>query len=269
MESSAALDILPEKTLLISDVHLGGFDPDTNAQLESDFLSLMDWCRANDARIILLGDIFDYFMQYESFVPAVSINTLNWFRNYHSETCHKTLYITGNHDNWDFGYLSDMGFDTEHEYRFLQTSNDSTVLVFHGDGLKNLRAGFERPLFHRLLRNPYFVRMFKLLTTGESGNKIMHWFSVRSRINDDGSNLDKVHLDEQVHSLLSEHIADVIVCGHHHEIRDTTICGNRYINTGAFFADRTACLYTKGTFQLVSWNGLSNTITSLNTTGCQ
>lgn len=268
METGATFAYLPEKTLLISDVHLGGFDNETNSLLESDFLAILNWCRDNEFTIILLGDIFDYYMQYGNFVPAISRKTINWFRSYHTQTQKNVLFITGNHDNWDFGYLAMAGFDTEHEYRFLQTSDKKKVLLFHGDGLRNLKPGFERPVFHRLLRNPYFVKLFKSVTNGETGNRIMHKFSVLSRKNDDGSNADKIILDSQVSELLQQNFADVVICGHHHEIRDTMVNGKRYINTGAFFIDRTACLYTKGTFQLVSWNASSNTITPLNRTNC-
>ncbi|MCH8524913.1 MAG: metallophosphoesterase family protein [Balneolales bacterium] len=244
--------------LFVSDVHLGGFDSDTNAALERDFIALMKWCQQNQTQVILLGDVFDYYMQYGKYTPEVSHTILHWFKHYHQSGNPSTLYITGNHDNWDFGALDEAGFDTEHEYRLFRTENECILMLMHGDGLYEPKFGFPRPLFHRFLRNPYFVKMFKALTTGKAGNSIMRRFSAWSRKNDRADKSDKVHLDSNVVRMLHEFELDVIICGHHHEVRDITAGQKRYMNTGAFYIDRSACLYTKGLFHLVKWDGLNH-----------
>lgn len=261
---SANLPILPSETLFVSDVHLGGYDSLQNKEIEHDFLLLLTWCKKQNVTVVLLGDIFDYYMQYGAYTPEIAQRTLAWFKEYHSGKANgSTLYITGNHDNWDFGALKQAGFDTEHEFRFYRTSTNSTVMLMHGDGLSEPAFRFHRPLFHRVLRNPYFIKIFKAFTGGESGNNIMKIFSNWSRKNDDGDNHDKAHLDTNAIRILSELPIDVLICGHHHETRDITSGNKHYINTGAFFSERTACLYTNGSFQLVKWNGANNTISKL------
>ncbi|MCH8496636.1 MAG: hypothetical protein LAT57_13535, partial [Balneolales bacterium] len=183
---------------------------------------------------------------------------------YHQQTGKKTLLITGNHDNWDFGYLNSIGFDIEHEYRFLMLPGGERLMLMHGDGLKEPRFEFHRPRLHRLLRNPYFVKLFKFVTTPRLGNKVMHSFSAWSRNNDSDDTFDKKHLDKQVFRLLNSDVADIIICGHHHEIRNQSVNQKRYINTGAFFKNSTVCLYTTGSFHLVRWHGAQRIFTPIN-----
>ena len=255
---------LANGTVVISDVHLGGFDPATNADLENDFLKLLDWCQSREYEIILLGDIFDYYMQYGSYVPDVCTATFRWFTEYHkSRSSPGTLFITGNHDNWDDGALKQAGFDPEQEYRLAHTIDGRQVMLMHGDGLIDTQFSFPRPVFHRVLRNPYFVTMFKMFTNGKTGNELMSRFSTWSRNNDDGRNDDKKLLDFHAKRILRTSAVDVLICGHHHEMRDVLEGDKRYLNTGAFFTDRTICLYTNGSFELVRWDGRINTVHKL------
>ena len=123
----------------------------------------------------------------------------------------KTLYVTGNHDNWDFGYFDSVGFDTEHEYRILQTQDGLRVMTFHGDGLRDPAFRYPRPFVHRLLRNRMFTTGFQLFTSGRTGNGAMEWFSARSRRNDNGGEQEAKALDAAAARFLSEKRAEVVL----------------------------------------------------------
>ena len=255
---------LNSDTLFISDVHLGGFTHEMNYQIEQNLISLLDYAYEQNLDIIILGDLLDYYMQYGDFVPECGITVFNWFKEYHQKSGKKSLFITGNHDNWDYGFFNTIGFDTEHEYRILMLPTGERVLMMHGDGLKESLFEFPRPWFHRLLRNPYFVGSFKTITTPAFGNSIMRSFSAWSRNNDSHDVSDKAHLDQHAIRLLKANMADIVICGHHHEIRDQYVNQKRYINTGAFFKNSTVCLYTTGSFNLVTWHGAQRIFTPIN-----
>lgn len=255
---------LNSDTLFISDVHLGGFTPDKNLLIEQNLISLLNYSKEHNLDIIILGDLLDYYMQYGEFVPECGKAVFNWFKEYHQQSGKKSIYITGNHDNWDFGYLESIGFDAEHEYKLMLLPTGERVFIMHGDGLKEPRFEFSRPVLHRLLRNPYFVKLFKTITTPAIGNSLMHSFSAWSRNNDTNDVVDKVHLDKHAIRLLNADIADIVICGHHHEIRDQHMNQKRYINTGAFFKNSTVCLYTTGSFDLVTWHGTQRIFTPIN-----
>jgi len=261
--TSGKMQLLHAPTVFVSDVHLGCSDVHTNGLLERDFLELLRWCERENTQIVLLGDIFDYFMAYPGYIPVISRAVLTWFEGYHQRTGVKTLYVTGNHDNWDFGYFDSVGFDTEHEYRILQTQDGLRVMTFHGDGLRDPAFRYPRPFVHRLLRNRMFTTGFQLFTSGRTGNGAMEWFSARSRRNDNGGEQEAKALDAAAARFLSEKRAEVVLCGHHHRVRKQNFSGLQYMNTGAFFVDRSACLYTKGDFRLVRWDGAVKTLLTL------
>jgi UDP-2,3-diacylglucosamine pyrophosphatase LpxH len=253
----------PEQILFVSDVHLGGFQNDLNKIIERDFLELMKFAEKNNFCIVILGDLFDYYMQYGSYVPEISRNVFRWFSEYHTVTDKRSLYITGNHDNWDSGMISLAGFDTEHEYRLITLANSKKLLVFHGDGLSDSFFDYPRPAFHRLLRNQYFVRLFRLLTNGRFGNRIMKGFSQWKRSHPGDDAADKARLDNAAKRMLSKEFADIVICGHHHESRFISDKHGLYINTGAFFSDRTLSVYTNESFQLVRWDGTKKQLISI------
>src|SRR5690606_21526742 len=107
---------------------------------------------------------------------AIATSILDFFHHYHQQSNKKTLYITGNHDYWDDGHLEANGFEVCHEYRLLNI-NSKKVLILHGDGLSDPKMGLPRPLFHRIIRNPYFVNWFKKCTSAQTGFFILRNFS--------------------------------------------------------------------------------------------
>ncbi|NIU01308.1 MAG: hypothetical protein GWN62_08805, partial [Aliifodinibius sp.] len=95
--------------LFISDVHLGGFSDNKNERIESELIQLINYCQRNDIHLAVLGDLFDYWMEYPDFVPNLGRKLLDRFESFNKELG-PTLYITGNHDNWTRNHLEDRGF---------------------------------------------------------------------------------------------------------------------------------------------------------------
>src|SRR5699024_2062791 len=118
------------KMLFLSDVHLGAFSKRKNKQLIDEIIQLIAFARQNDYHIAILGDLFDYWIEYPSYVPALGKRMLEHFQSFNQKT--PALYITGNHDNWTLGHFSDLGFDVEPNYRIL-TIQDKKVALLHGD----------------------------------------------------------------------------------------------------------------------------------------
>jgi UDP-2,3-diacylglucosamine hydrolase len=252
-----------DKILFISDVHLGGFTVEKNQIIEKDFLNLLEYARLNQYSIVVLGDLFDYYMQYDSYIPEVCHNIFRWFSEYHTITDNRSLYITGNHDYWDNGMIAKIGFDVEHEYRLITLPDKSKVIIFHGDGLSDTVFKYPRPLLHRLLRSSIFVNAYQFLTNGKVGNRIMKGFSQWKRTYPGNDTADKKRLDNMAKRILQNKIADVVICGHHHQTRFISDSHGLYINTGAFFIDRTLSVYTNQSFRLVRWDGIKNELISL------
>ncbi len=239
--------------LIISDVHLGGFDDEKNLELMEEFADVINFAIVNKLGIIVNGDLFDYYMEYHGMIPPVVEEGTKILNSYFQATQKSPVFITGNHDNWDDGYLSKNGCLVEHE-AYVTVLGTDRVLIAHGDGLKNPDFGFPRPLMHRILRNSYFINVYKLLTDLPTGNWIMKWFSRFNRRFDADNARTTKRIDDWALKMLQYKSFDVVITAHHHNPRFQKFSNKLYLNSGCFYRDRTMILYTNNRFELVRWD---------------
>lgn len=235
--------------LFLSDVHLGALSDAENSNLENEIIQIINFCESNNYTIHILGDLFDYWMEFPNYIPPLGKKLLNRFTEYH-KTKTGGLFITGNHDYWTKEHFRDCGFDVEYEYRLLNKDNKSFFLT-HGDGISDSRYLLERPLLHRILRNSGFVKLFQTIFSGATGNHVMKTFSELTRNNRD---LNTKRLSEWAKNTLKTHSFDYIITGHDHVPRKETFSSGTYINTGAFYLYKSAAIYNKGVVNLVTWD---------------
>lgn len=259
-------DNSPRNILFLSDLHLGGFTDDINKQLEDVFVNLINTIQKEQTQLVILGDLLDYYMQYGSEVPEYARRIFGHLEEFNKSSPYQSIYVTGNHDNWDEGCLQSIGFDVEHEYRIVEIDGKK-VLLAHGDGLTDPVFKFSRPIFHRLLRNPYFVKVYRSVTTLESGNRVMKKFSQLNRHFSSEKEPDTSRIDKWAESMLKSGVADIVICGHHHYIRFTNYKDGLYINTGAFFKQFCCAKYTNNMFQLVKWDNNNKKFDRVSTEG--
>lgn len=240
--------------LFLSDAHLGGFSEEKNEELEQQLIHLIDYCQAHGIKIFVLGDLFDYWMEYPGYVPDLGKNLNKRFEQYNDELG-PTLYITGNHDNWTRSYFEDIGFWIESEYRKL-VIGDQKLLLVHGDGILDESGHLKRPPMHRLLRNETFVSYYQKLLPPKAGLWTMKWFSRLNRLF--GSlRADPVPLNAWGEDTLEGTDIDIIICGHDHFPRKKEFNFGTFLNLGTFYKHRTMALYNNRGFNLVVWNDAS------------
>lgn len=240
-----------EQHVFLSDVHLGAFSESQNLEIEESLIRLIRFSQENNIALYILGDLFDYWMEYplQKFIPDIGRRVLDAFEDY-NRTVGQALYITGNHDNWNFGHFEDRGFDVEENFRVISI-HDQKVLLMHGDGLKSDVINFPRSTSHRFLRNPLFVQIYQNLLPPKHGIPLMKWFSDQTR----KKNPQKIQvLNSAAEKLIKEHNFDYILSGHDHIPRMETFSGKSYINLGTFFHHKTVALYNKEGFSLVTWD---------------
>ena len=236
--------------LFISDVHLGAFDPETNHSLEQEVIHLIDYCDQKGIQLHLLGDIFDYWMEYPGFIPKLGRQLLDRFETYNLNSGRNTVYITGNHDCWTLTHFLDRGFNVNEDYYLLE-QDDKRMFLCHGDGLADRIYGLPRPLLHRLLRSKLFIWFFQRLFPNENGLRIMKAFSDFTR---DENQIEPQRLSRWAAHILKNETLDAVICGHDHLARVETFNEGTYINSGAFYRDRTLASYNNQQFELVVWD---------------
>lgn len=246
--------------LFLSDVHLGAFLPDRNRQIEDDLISLIQYCGRNKIHIHLLGDLFDYWMEYPDVIPSLGDRVLKEFSKYNRETVPAT-YITGNHDNWTLGYFEKLGFDVFYDFRVLKF-HDLEFFLHHGDGLSDRSMALPRPLFHRLLRHRGFTAVYRKIFNADAGLNLMRWFSGLSRSHPQQK---PERLDKWSESFLKTTNYDLVISGHDHIPRVETFPFGTYINLGTFYQHKTVAFYTNGHVTLVEWDAADKKFKTINT----
>lgn len=236
--------------LFISDVHLGAFAPAVNQEVEEDLCKLVEHCKSEGIQIHLLGDLFDYWMEYPNSKPSIGEKVLSALSSYNKSVAPIT-YVTGNHDNWTFGYFKELGFNVEENFRRLNIENKH-LFLHHGDGMDDKNLGLPRPFFHRILRNRIFIKFYQFLFPPDTGLKVMKWFSDYNRKKPIE---DPEPLNSWSKNYLKHHPVDIVICGHDHIPRIETFSFGTYINLGTFFQHRTVALYTSSQCKLVTWDG--------------
>lgn len=238
------------KKLFVSDAHLGGFDQSRDNQIEQSLIRLIDYCEDNGFDIHILGDLFDYWMEYPKHKPDLGKALLERFEAYNTQTG-ATLYITGNHDNWTNGYFQSLGFDLEVNYRLI-CLDEEKVMLMHGDGIEDPSFELSRPLFHRFLRNQRFVKAYQTVLPPKVGLGVMKSFSRLARMRENSETEKK--LNKWAEKELKRKDTDVIICGHDHVPRILNFDFGTFINLGTFYQHRSMAIYNNGELSLVMWD---------------
>lgn len=241
---------MAEHHIFISDVHLGAFKEEKNEKIEHDLLGLIQFCTETKSHLYILGDLFDYWMEYpnQDHTPSLGLEVLDALENYNARV-KPALYITGNHDNWTFGHFVERGFDVENEYRII-TINQKNYLLMHGDGSFGKREDLIRPGFHRVLRNKIFIKTFQTVLPAKVGLKTMKTFSAVSKLK---NVKNPVPLNNHAETILKNQDVDFVLMGHDHVARKETFTNGTYINLGPFFEHRTVALHNNDHIDLVKW----------------
>lgn len=233
--------------VFFSDVHLGAFDDETNQKIEHDLRALIRHCKSMRASLFILGDLFDYWLEYPNHIQPLGSEILSDLSDY-SRNIAPVTYITGNHDNWTLGHFQNLGLTVVSEFVEI---DQKKVLLLHGDGLSNPGFKLPRPFMHRILRNRRFISFYRKIFPPTAGIWLMKQFSAVNRYFGRESGLK---LDKWAKEKLKSSSYNVIICGHDHIPRKETFPFGTYINLGTFFKHRKVLVNTNGQFNLVEWS---------------
>jgi len=144
-------------TLLLSDIHLD-VSP-RGKQRMADFVAFLravDTSRIN--RIILLGDLFDFWFEYKHVIFSGYLDVLRAFADLREHGVAFEL-VCGNHDFWAGRFLEQrLGF-TVHTRPVEMDFGGRRVLMVHGDGL-NPRDWWYR-VYKRIARARWLTAVFR------------------------------------------------------------------------------------------------------------
>lgn len=239
---------------LVSDVHLGAVP----ARTEQAFRRWLLHVKESGSRLIINGDLFDFWFEYRKVIPGEHVRVLALLADL-VESGVPVLVMGGNHDWWGGDFLRQrIGVDFRREPVRLRVKGKS-LLVAHGDGLGPgdlgyrilrlvLRGRFSRWVFRRLHPD-----LGMRIAERVSGTRT-HLAAGRGPANDGRPEFLANWAGEQL-----EHDAslDIVALGHGHLPALTEVAPDRfYVNTGDWVLHRSyVTIDDSGTPVLHEWDG--------------
>ena len=145
---------------IFSDAHLGADSPEKEAEKLARITSLFELVRRDGDRLIILGDLFDFWFEYKYAIP----------KEHHRMLCLldgliwrgvRIDYVSGNHDFWMGDFFGDVVGVTLHRDTLDLEYGDQRLHLIHGDGLARRDWGYR--LLKRILRNRFNIWLYRKL----------------------------------------------------------------------------------------------------------
>ena len=165
--------------------------------------------------LIIGGDFFDFWFETNHAVPSGYDSLIHALSNLEKSGI-AIHFIAGNHDYWDFGYLSDKTNLTFHKGNLQLQYNNQNILITHGDGLLKNDYGYR--FMKKIIRHKFFITIFKLFPERLSfkfANKLSKSSSEYNHNDDYVSIIKKDILEFSEHQW--EQDIDIVLVGHYHQ----------------------------------------------------
>lgn len=246
------------KTLAVSDVHLN-VAPDGRETLAAftRFLRGIDPDEVN--RLIVLGDLFDFWFEYRHVVFSGYFEVLRAFADL-NEAGVELHFVCGNHDFWAGRFLEEsLGFRIYPQSATIAFDGLRAHLA-HGDGINPRDRGYR--LYKRIARWGLSVRAFRLLHPDWAmalAQGVSRGSRRMSRVPDVSQGPEVAPIRAYAERVLASGEADVVLCGHsHYPVRETfpTPTGTGlYLNTGDWLFHRSYVEWDGAEFRLRTFPG--------------
>lgn len=149
------------KVYFLSDIHLGARYIANPLEHEKKVVSMLEYLGRDATHIYLLGDILDYWFEYRTVVPRGYIRFFGELARL-SDNGVKITWLTGNHDIWLFGYLSEqLGIEII-DGALVREIDGKRFYLAHGDGLGRLNKKSFR-FIRSLFRNKACQKLFSAI----------------------------------------------------------------------------------------------------------
>jgi UDP-2,3-diacylglucosamine hydrolase len=246
------------KTIILSDAHLS-VAPEGRKIMNLVVAFLRELEPKEIRRIIVLGDLFDFWFEYKHVIFSGYFDVLRAFADLHDAGV-ELWFICGNHDFWTGRFLEEhLGFAVYPD-PFTVELDGRRVHLAHGDGLNP--KDWRYRIYKRIARWPLVVWAFRLLHP-DWAMAIAQGVSRRSRSMfspaDPRQRSEIGPLRSYAENMLASGEADVVLCGHsHYPIREefpTPEGTGLYINTGDWLWHQSYVVSENGAYRLESFHG--------------
>lgn len=156
------MELPSAKFYFVADVHLG-LNPQEDAALQRRFVEFIESIPSDAEGLYLLGDIFDFWVEYHSVVPKGYVRVLSALQRKADDGL-KIFFLRGNHDYWTNNYFErELGIEVIEKQPFEVELCGRRFMLAHGDGLAGGDAGYT--IIKHLFRSRFCIALMKALPT--------------------------------------------------------------------------------------------------------
>lgn len=204
----------------VSDIHLGSGDIAEQKRVERAFLDFLKDIENDAETLFLVGDIFDFWFEYNEVVPKGFTRVLGRLAEL-SDKGVKITMLTGNHDMWVGDYLAQESGITLYTTPQTFSLAGKEVFVAHGDNM-NINGQPVLRLMNTMFRSRSLRKVASWLIHPDLFMRFGKWWSGKSRKSHGGVQSAQVlnPLIDYAIEYGKDHKIDYYVFGHLHLAAD-------------------------------------------------
>lgn len=235
----------------VSDIHLGAptLSEEFEAKRKKEILKFLDEVAMNGSRLTIVGDLFDFWYEYEYVVPKKYF----WLYVRLKELVENGItvdYIAGNHDFFPGEFFSDSVGLKVYQDGFSEEMNGKKFLVMHGDGIAQKDSGYR--LLKRGLRSNFTRRLIRWVHP-DVGIYLAKAFSKKSREYTSSKDFGETDDMMMFAKRKIEEGYDFVIMGHNHVPKCEHFGKGVYVNLGDWLKNFTYGIFDGDTMKLMNW----------------
>ena len=229
---------------IVSDNHFLLEKNDVEKRRRKKLFKLFEKINKSGGTLILGGDFFDFWVQSYYSIPNFYNDILDEISKLRKNKIDIHL-VAGNHDYWDFGFLSKNYGLFFHKKDFEFSIDNKKILITHGDGILKDDKGYR--LMKKIIRSSLFIFVIRLIPSS-----IMSFFAKfisnskskfgRTEILDDKY---KIELKNYAQKKIEKYGYHAVLMGHYHQKGIHKINNSYFIHLGDWINNFTVTTFTK------------------------
>lgn len=238
-----------------SDFHLGTPSYTASLEREKKIVQWLDEISADCKQLFLLGDIFDFWFEYNTVVPRNYVRLLGKLASM-TDAGIEIYFFKGNHDMWTFDYLTkEIGLKVVDE-EWVGEINGKHFYLHHGDALWKGETTYK--IIRKIFRSKWAIWLFHRLHPN-FGIALASYLSKSSRKKNSIKDQREIPLEKEYQfQFATQHSAsnniDYYVFGHRHKpMNELLASGSRLINLGDWVTKFTYAKFDGNSFELKSF----------------
>lgn len=247
-----------QKVYFASDQHFGAPTRAQSLPREQKFLRWLDEIKQDAAALFLVGDLFDFWFEYQTVVPKGFVRILGKLAEMRDSGI-EIYFFVGNHDLWMNDYFEqELGIPVYRDNREF-TFNSKRFLIGHGDGKGPGDKGYKR--MKKVFTHPVSKWFYRWLHP-DIGVKLAQYLSVKNKLISGEADVkflgeENEWLIQYAKRKLQDEHYDYLVFGHRHLPMQIHVSEHaQYINLGDWIGYFTYGVFDGEQFELKKFESI-------------